>query len=1232
MIPNFITNLKRRRLGVVAVALAIASVMLFGSAQTALAVHGGTEGGVCMVERFNATKPASVTDLNCTSNDVQLAVYELIEGPDSCIEGEDIKVVLKGEFLSTAAERWDVGVFIHENGGTPNSLPASADDTCYSDYLHPVSADNTDLDLLGGAGPFFNGEITEDPGDACGDIQQGNNAFFTTAEITIKCQDSDDNGIADVGTCTVWANSRSDGTEGKPSCIDEDDVTAETTAKCTCANVEISGLRVPFDGTIEVIKELVPDTDPGAFNLQIDGETEFTDAGDGDSTGAVKVSAGFSDDPAPIGDTHNVGEIAGTDTDLADYDTEIFCEDDDGHTASALNAGPLDIFVEPDDAWVCTITNTIKPGTIIVDKVTDPPGDPTIFDFALTGGPDIVNVSFSLTDADTPFDSGDLTPGTYSVTETPDEEFDTTVVCLSSEGNSETPTAIELDADETVTCTFTNKIKVTGLKVTKTVTTENGTCPGVEVLDVFPGQTVRYCYEVENTGNATAFNVTLEDDNGTPGDTGDDFFVTPLTGLTDGDLPVGETAEGEALVTIADDVTIGETVINIATADADNADPATDDAKVLPADVDLEIVKTVVEAGNACPANPLPDPNGPEPQLAVASGDTVRYCYWIENLGPVAAIDLTLADDTVDVSGITLTGPTDIDGDGNDDDLDVAGIATGYVEVQVFGLIGDSIVNTGTADALNADPDTDKAQVDFITTAATCSVLKTVSLDGNCPGVGEVVVRQGDDTLVTYCYELANGGFDLTDVTFEDDQLGDLGAPSNLAAGASFTPTTAAIVNVDTVNTATATGIDPGGNEITCLDTAAVNAVNPEIEIVKTAMVEGGTCGTDDVDPLEVIGPTNVEYCYKVFNRGDTEITTATVTDDNATADTGDDFTVGTVGPIAAGGESGYLTSGPVLISANRVNLATVEGTDANGFGVNDSDPATVNYKFADVAIEKSGPDVIDTTTCGDPCQFDYTLTVTNLGNTTAVNVTVNDTAPDGIDFIGASSTKGVCGGDADSINCTLGDLAPGESVSITINAEVEDGFVGSTTNEACVATDTFDADETNNCDDQTTRITAGATRTIGYWKTHPEALEYCLDFEPIELGFTRVDDVEDALAVLKSNIAQCPDDLGKRSRLGKARLQAGRQVLALICNDRVLGTNCELDIDGFVGILGDDDADVHDIIQVGSEADVCNNSGSDIPDEVLEDFSPANPKHPFEPSLEGCDGDGGGPPPRRQK
>ena len=86
------------------------------------AAFAATNGGVCMVDRFNTVQNKSNTDLNCTSNDVSLAIYEVVEGPGECLAGETILVKLKGDFMATSAERWDVCVFISEDGGDPNSL------------------------------------------------------------------------------------------------------------------------------------------------------------------------------------------------------------------------------------------------------------------------------------------------------------------------------------------------------------------------------------------------------------------------------------------------------------------------------------------------------------------------------------------------------------------------------------------------------------------------------------------------------------------------------------------------------------------------------------------------------------------------------------------------------------------------------------------------------------------------------------------------------------------------------------------------------------------------------------------------------------------------------------------------------------------------------------------------------------------------------------------------------
>ncbi|NNL80925.1 MAG: cadherin-like domain-containing protein, partial [Flavobacteriaceae bacterium] len=131
------------------------------------------------------------------------------------------------------------------------------------------------------------------------------------------------------------------------------------------------------------------------------------------------------------------------------------------------------------------------------------------------------------------------------------------------------------------------------LVLTKTVTNETGTCgvDDLETLTVFAGETVKYCYEVKNTGTGDLFDVTnITDDNGTPGNTADDFTVT-LSGLTDidgdgdlGDLVSGGTATGTALVTYSSTGTI----VNIASASGKDDDKSnatlltdTDDATVI---------------------------------------------------------------------------------------------------------------------------------------------------------------------------------------------------------------------------------------------------------------------------------------------------------------------------------------------------------------------------------------------------------------------------------------------------------------------------------------------------------------------------------------------------------------------------------------------------------------------------------------------------------------------------
>ena len=117
-----------------------------------------------------------------------------------------------------------------------------------------------------------------------------------------------------------------------------------------------------------------------------------------------------------------------------------------------------------------TFTDTLARGKIIVDKVTDPSGHSQEFEFA----PDW-DSNFLLTDAATPYDSGDLLPGIYAVDEVNIPAGWTLTSAVCSDGSD--PGAIDLGPGETVTVTFTDT-KRGEAEVNKTT---NGTCnPAIE--------------------------------------------------------------------------------------------------------------------------------------------------------------------------------------------------------------------------------------------------------------------------------------------------------------------------------------------------------------------------------------------------------------------------------------------------------------------------------------------------------------------------------------------------------------------------------------------------------------------------------------------------------------------------------------------------------------------------------------------------------------------------------
>jgi uncharacterized repeat protein (TIGR01451 family) len=190
---------------------------------------------------------------------------------------------------------------------------------------------------------------------------------------------------------------------------------AGETVTCTFTNTK--------KGNIVVEKKTNPSGDPQKFTFDPSWGADF------------ELSDGQSNDSGPL----TPGTYSVTETVPAGWDLEsATC--DDGSSPSSIALGP-------GETVTCTFTNE-KDAFIVVEKKTNPSGDPQKFTFNPSWG-----ASFQLSDGQSA-SSGDLDPGTYSVSETVPQGWDLeSATC--SDGSS--PASIALAAGETVTCTFTNE-------------------------------------------------------------------------------------------------------------------------------------------------------------------------------------------------------------------------------------------------------------------------------------------------------------------------------------------------------------------------------------------------------------------------------------------------------------------------------------------------------------------------------------------------------------------------------------------------------------------------------------------------------------------------------------------------------------------------------------------------------------------------------------------------------
>ncbi len=578
----------------------------------------------------------------------------------------------------------------------------------------------------------------------------------------------------------------------------------------------------------------------------------------------------------------------------------------------------------------------------------------------------------------------------------------------------------------------------------------------VDLIDpVSPGGGLLYQITVRNDGPSTARNVIVTDTldvnvtfaGASPGCAlnGDEVVCTV------GDLASGEVRTFLIAANASQSVTAGQTLVNTVIATSTTFDPTPENTDIAETTVvgartqaDVGIEKTTAAS-------------------AVIAGERITYTLSVTNAGPAAATNVRVLE--LVPTGTTVVSMATVNPNDASAYCSLGGACyLGTIISGTMALItvtldvapdfeGTTLVNTAHVSADQADPNTANNIADETTPVQQSADVSVVKSDLPDPvSAGEVLLYQilarndgpslarnvtvTDTFDANLAYVGSSPGCSVSG-NLVTCLIGDL-APGETRSVFMQGRVDPDLVQNVTLNNNVIVGSDtpdpyPDNNSFDEPTDATVGALPPtDLTIAK------------DATPVVIAGEL-VTYTLVVTNLGPTSASGVHVVDalpagvqaESVTSSQGTCNLAGVclLGALEVSGtiEITFVVRVDSAQTADLLNVARVAASNPELNEANNVDDAGTIVTTADnLSILKTGSTQV---TPGGVIA--YQIVVHNAGPSDATNVVISDTLPLDVVNATAAASRGGCSIAADLVTCTVGRLAPGESVVVVINGQV---------------------------------------------------------------------------------------------------------------------------------------------------------------------------------------------------